>query len=340
MLALYRSGRQAEALDAFRDARSRFVDELGLEPSRELQELERAILRQDPGLDLDTSCPVATAPAAAGGILVAVLDAAQLDILLSVAEPLARRSERALVVVRVPGAGADLAAETAALAERRNALASRGVDCRVAAYTSAEPGSDATLLAAEHAVDLVLVDADSSFRSSGEPDATLATILDEAPCDVGVLLADSALSTTGPVVTPFGGGEHDWAAIELAAWIASALGVSLRLVGTEADPAGERRDASRLLARASLLVQEVVGIVTEPVLVPAGPEGVRSAVRDASLLVLGLSERWRTEGLGAARLELVREALPPALFVRRGLRPGGIAPGRTLTRFSWTLAGG
>jgi DNA-binding SARP family transcriptional activator/ABC-type branched-subunit amino acid transport system substrate-binding protein/streptogramin lyase len=47
MLALYRVGRQAEALDVYRNARRLLVEELGIEPSRELQELERAILAQD-----------------------------------------------------------------------------------------------------------------------------------------------------------------------------------------------------------------------------------------------------------------------------------------------------
>jgi YVTN family beta-propeller protein len=51
MRALYRSGRQAEALEAFREARQTLVEELGLEPSRSLQELERRILEQDPSLD-------------------------------------------------------------------------------------------------------------------------------------------------------------------------------------------------------------------------------------------------------------------------------------------------
>jgi DNA-binding SARP family transcriptional activator/streptogramin lyase len=51
MLALYRSGRQAEALEAYRAARHALVDELGIEPSRELQDLERRILAQDTGLD-------------------------------------------------------------------------------------------------------------------------------------------------------------------------------------------------------------------------------------------------------------------------------------------------
>ncbi len=54
MLALYRSGRQAEALECYRAARKRLVDELGLDPGRDLQELEGAILAQDRRLDSPT----------------------------------------------------------------------------------------------------------------------------------------------------------------------------------------------------------------------------------------------------------------------------------------------
>ncbi|MBV8711628.1 MAG: hypothetical protein JOY56_07600, partial [Solirubrobacterales bacterium] len=50
MLALYRTGRQAEALAAYRAARSALVDELGIEPSVELRQLHEAILAQDPAL--------------------------------------------------------------------------------------------------------------------------------------------------------------------------------------------------------------------------------------------------------------------------------------------------
>jgi ABC-type transport system substrate-binding protein/DNA-binding SARP family transcriptional activator/DNA-binding beta-propeller fold protein YncE len=52
MLALYRSGRQADALAAYRAARGYLVEELGLEPGRELRRLEAAVLAQDPALDL------------------------------------------------------------------------------------------------------------------------------------------------------------------------------------------------------------------------------------------------------------------------------------------------
>jgi DNA-binding SARP family transcriptional activator len=51
MLALYRSGRQAEALQAFQAARRALADELGIDPGRWLRQLQAGILRQDPGLD-------------------------------------------------------------------------------------------------------------------------------------------------------------------------------------------------------------------------------------------------------------------------------------------------
>ena len=51
MLALYRSGRQADALAEFQEARRVLVDEPGIEPGRALRELQQAILQQDPSLD-------------------------------------------------------------------------------------------------------------------------------------------------------------------------------------------------------------------------------------------------------------------------------------------------
>jgi len=52
MLALYRSDRQADALQAYQDARRKLVEDLGIEPGESLRELERAILAQDPKLHL------------------------------------------------------------------------------------------------------------------------------------------------------------------------------------------------------------------------------------------------------------------------------------------------
>ena len=65
MLALYRSGRQAEALEAYQAARTTLVDELGIEPGRELQALHRAMLEQDPALDRPEPPVAAEAPKSA-----------------------------------------------------------------------------------------------------------------------------------------------------------------------------------------------------------------------------------------------------------------------------------
>ena len=51
MLALYRSGRQSDALEAYRDARAALVEEIGVEPGPELRRLHEAILRQDASLE-------------------------------------------------------------------------------------------------------------------------------------------------------------------------------------------------------------------------------------------------------------------------------------------------
>ena len=53
MLALYRCGRQAEALEAFRNARALLVEEIGVEPGAALRDLHESILRQDPSLELE-----------------------------------------------------------------------------------------------------------------------------------------------------------------------------------------------------------------------------------------------------------------------------------------------
>ena len=59
MLALYRAGRQAEALEVYQDARARFVDELGIEPGPELKRLQSEILRHEAGLAV-SDAPVPT----------------------------------------------------------------------------------------------------------------------------------------------------------------------------------------------------------------------------------------------------------------------------------------
>jgi DNA-binding SARP family transcriptional activator len=67
MVALYRSGRQAEALAAYQDARRVLSDELGIEPSARLRDLERAVLRQDASLDPPVPSPAPPAGRPAPG---------------------------------------------------------------------------------------------------------------------------------------------------------------------------------------------------------------------------------------------------------------------------------
>jgi DNA-binding SARP family transcriptional activator len=324
MLALYRAGRQAEALDSYQKARRTLVDELGIEPSPALQELEKAILRQDPSLE------VAQVQGARRSILVAGLAGRKLEPLLVVAEPLARDPSREVVVARLLEERAELGAASVEVAQLCKTLGEHGVVGRSAVFTSESPGADVTRLATEQDVDLVLVAAPPGLLD----DADLATLLLGAPCDVALLLGDSAMP--GPVLVPFGGTEHDWGAIELGAWLAGSWRVQLRLAG----PAVEGgRDASRLLASASLAVQRALGVAAEPLLVEPGPEALVEAGREVAVTVVGLSDRWQKEGLGPVRAALAASGRP-TLLVRKGLRPGGLAPTENLTRFTWSLRAG
>jgi DNA-binding SARP family transcriptional activator len=329
MLALYRGGRQADALAVYQATRRTLADELGLETSPALQELEKAILRHDPAL-----APAAGPAAPDRSILVAPRATRSLDALLALAEPLARSEPRRELILTRLTSSAELGAANAALNDRRAALVDRGCAARAAAFTSVDPGDDLVRLASEQDVDLLLVEA-SADESIAEGE--LATILASAPCDVALLLGTAPdPGPEKPLLVPFSGAEHDWAAVEIAAWIAAATRAPLRLASSEGGQ--KTRDASRLLARASLLVQRVVGVATEPLLVPRGPEGIVRAAEADGLIVVGLSDRWRKEGLGESRLEIARRARPSTLLVRHGLRPGGIAPQETMTRFTWSLA--
>ena len=327
MLALYRSGRQAEALDVFRHTRQLLVDELGIEPSASLQELERAILTHSPSLELAPPTPARSD--APGSVLVAASNDARLHALLTIAELPARE----LILVRPVGDEGELASATAALNARRRALP---VPVRAASFVSTEPARDIVRLASSYDAELVLLDAKIQPNDAHVPDV-LTEILDRSPADVAILTGDPVDLRSGDgLFVPFGGGEHDWAALELAAWLASSAGVPVRLVGTRALPRLRKRDASRLLADASLVVQRLVHVDTEPLLAEPTEDALVAAVAGAALVVVGISPRWRSDGIGAMRRALVRANLP-VLLTHRGPRPGGLAPRDSRTRFTWSL---
>ena len=128
MTALYRSGRQAEALDAYQDARRALVDELGIDPSPALQELERAILRQDPSLDVEAPAHAGVREVAERSILVAIAHEKHVDALLAVAELLVRNPPRVMILARLVSDAAELGSASAWLEERRSSA--RGAWCR------------------------------------------------------------------------------------------------------------------------------------------------------------------------------------------------------------------
>jgi DNA-binding SARP family transcriptional activator len=349
MLALYRSARQAEALEAYRAARRELQEELGLDPSAELRQLEQAILRQDPALDLPPKAthgppppeaaptdepPRGGAPVPDRSVLVVPRALTGLDLLVPLAAPLAASGPgRELIVAGVVPA-VELHAATATLAARRDALLAEGIAARTAAFSSPSRGADIVRLAAQENVDLLLMDAGPSPL---EGDA--AVVLEQAPCDVALLAEAGGPPRDGSVMVPFGGGTHDWAALALGVWVARATGAPLRLIGAASDRGRDGRDASRLLADASLIVQRTAGILAEPLLASPGRRGIAAQAEDAGLLVVGLSDRWRQEGLGRARAALAEAPPAPTVFVRRGTRPGGLAPAETRTRFGWSLTG-
>jgi DNA-binding SARP family transcriptional activator len=323
MLALYRSGRQAEALDVFRRARNELVDQFGIEPGSALRAMERAILRQDSTLELEP--PRTDEPQAI--LLVASSDDA-FDELVPFAQPLA--ASRELILARLTTDEEGLASAAAAA----NAHCRRfSGNARTAVFTSSDWVDDTTRLADSYAAQLVLVDAAERIDRKHLPDE-LAALLDRSAADVGIVV--EAPRVSGEIFVPFGGGEHDWAALELATWLAAAAGTELVLVGTQSDRHSGRRDASRLLAYAGLAAQRLAGIPTRPLLAPPSPEGLLNAVDPACAVIIGLAEGWRSNGIGDARRALVT-AGAPLVIVHRGPRPGGLAPKESRTRFSWTL---
>ncbi len=337
MLALYRGGRQADALEVFARAREVLVDTLGIEPGPDLRELHRAILAHDPDLRGAARVPAPPQPAPAVAASILVVAGEHTEALLSLAGRLAQRPPGEVVLANIVEREHELAGAASVLDGHRRTLADAGIPVRAAAFTSPSPSDDLVLLGNEQQPGLVLLGAPESLLRTGTPDEPLAHVLDEMPCDVLLLAARDSLriSAERPVVVPFGGAEHEWAAIEIAAWVATVYSARLKLLGTKADPTSGRRDASRLLARAALMVQRVAAVPTEPELIAPGPEGVLAAAETAGLVVIGLPSHWRELGLGRTRLAVLRDAGPPCALVRRGLRPGAETPGE-FTRFTWT----
>jgi Kef-type K+ transport system membrane component KefB len=313
----------------------------------ELAEAAHAAAREHPELRVP-----------ARSILVAPQTDAALGQLIALAEPLARSEPmHELIIARLVepprGAGAgvrgglqsenlQLQQASEAINEVRARLADDGLAARGVALTSASLSSDLVHIVEREPVDLVLIEGRRRLFGEGVPRGEVGTLLERATCDVAVLVArEDAEVATGPdrpVLVPFGGAEHDWSALELGSWLASSTGAPLKLLGA-AGQTDEGKSVTRLLADAGLLVQQTTGVTTEPLVVAGGRDGIIAGAAGAGLLVIGLSDAWRREGLGPTRSEIARAAPAPVLFVRRGTRPGVFAPRESMTQFKWSMAG-
>ena len=191
---------------------------------------------------------------------------------------------------------------------------------RAARFTSTDPAADLARLAAEQRAELLVVDELHEGLTAA------------VGCDVALAAGARAFTPDGPVLVPFGGAREEWAALELGAWLARAHDLPLRLLGIAAS-AG-RRDASRMLASASLALQRFSATTAETALIAPGADGILA--ERGSAIVASLPRG----GLDPTRRALAERAPVPVLLVHGGLRPGGLAPERTLTRFSWSLADG
>jgi Kef-type K+ transport system membrane component KefB len=291
-------------------------------------------------------------------ILVAPQTDAALGQLIALAEPLARsRPPRELIIARpvqpTRGAGAgvrgglqteNLKLERAshAINQVRARLAADGVAARGVAFSSVSLGSDLVHIVEREPVDLVLIEGRRRLIGEGVPLGEVSVLLEKTECDAAVLVAREdvpiKVGPEGSVLVPFGGAEHDWAALELGSWLAASTGAPLKLLGA-AGQTDEGKSVTRMLADAGLLVQQATGIATEPLVVAGGRNGIVAAAAGAGLLVIGLSDRWRREGLGPTRSEIAKAAPAPVLFVRRGTRPGLFSARDHVTQFKWSLAG-
>ena len=302
MLALYRSGRQADALAAYRTLRTVLANQLGLEPGPSVKRLETAILQQDPGL---TGAQQSVEQRVVVGVGIAGPPSSTIAALATV------RDYDTIVV--------QLVEDPASITETALALPRRFAHGRTAAFVAEDWPADVAHLSRTHDATLVLVDA---------PESLPTRLLELATSDVALVFRGDANAEGDVVYVPFGGGEHDWAALELAA----AVGRELRLVGTAAAPSG-RRDASRLLADASLALQRAFGVVAAPILAPPTTDALLAVVEDGALVIAGIGSRR----LDPLRSALATQARPPTILVHRGPRPGLLAPHESRTRFTWSL---
>jgi DNA-binding SARP family transcriptional activator len=325
MRALAAAGRQSDALALFGDIRARLADELGIEPSEGLRSAQTAVLRQETTPTAERRSP--------GLVLAVTTELSRLPALARTAASTARAAGRELLLTTILDATTTTPADlTKAAAATRIAQSEVTVPGRSAAFRSRRQSHDLASLAAEYDADLTVLDSPDLIGSRGQLAGWARAVMEQLTTDVA-LVAGGPPTPGLPIAVPFGGSDHDWAAAELAALLSKATDAPLLVVGAITP----HDDASRLIARLALAVQQVLGITAEPILVEATIPGLLGALRDTNP-VIGVSERWRSEGIGPFRREIL-QGTTSALILRRGLRPGLLSSSTSATRFAWsTLA--
>ena len=324
MLALYRSGRQAEALAAYQTARRVLVDELGIEPSAALQELERAMLRQDPALEL------AQATAPERSILVAWLGDGPPEPLLAVAEPLARKEPREVIVARL--AGRPRRARGRRGEPEGAHRGARGTRGRRAVGRVHERLARSGRLSARGRAGR----RPRARRRPGGAARRLRPRRSPALCPVRRRRAHRRRAGRRPGARPL---RRHRPRLERDRARRLARG---QLAGAAPPRRARRSRAAATRAACSRAPPSPFSArwASPPSRSSSSPARTRSSPRpqDAGVTVVGLSDRWRKDGLGPTRGALAASG-HPTLLVRKGLRPGGLAPAENLTRFTWSLRG-
>ena len=221
MLALYRAGRQADALEAYRRARAALVGELGLEPGPELQRLEAAVLAQDPALEPASPPPPAPVPASLPARPASSLVGREQE-LRAVAALLGDPAVRLVTVLGPGGVG-----KTRLALELAHRLAGRFRDgarfVPLAAVDSRERLEDE--LASLEGETLVVLD---NFEQLLDAAPAVADLLSRAPAVTALVTSQAALRLTG---------EHEVALAPLAAAPAAELFVRRARDVDRGDPA-------------------------------------------------------------------------------------------------------
>ena len=268
-----------------------------------------SILRQDSLVE--PRLPVAARP---GARSLVALPRALDGLAVALAEPLAHAGgpARCSILTKSGDAG-ELAAAAAALATRARAASQRGRRPRRRVHVT-RARRRPRRLAAEQDVDLVLVDAPEGLLEDAACSRCSSTLPATSP-------SSSAARPARARARPFAGAEHDWAAVELAAWLRARRA---RPAARRLHDGPDGRDASRLLASASLAVQRALGVRGRAAARRARPGGARrGGARGA-----GARRRRSHRPLAARGLGRVRTALATPRHRADAARPARAPAGR------------